>query len=350
VRFRPPVLQVTEMDRYFPVIKLEGGPKERGRTHGLVLRDRIHTTIEFYRGQFPQPEGRIMEIASQFRQATRDMGGDLYLEIEALAAAAQVDPRWIYALNGRTELLSLNVMECTSLAFRSASLIGQNWDWDRELEELAVILDIRKEDGHRLVTMTEPGMVGKIGMNNRGLGVCLNFMDILGYQPYGIPLHVLLRTIMDSKTLNEALSRIEPYLPGKVGNIMIMDNAGGLLDIELAGDAYHSLSVDDRFVHTNHFLIGVENDPQSFPNTVGRYTRAKELVASLDNPSIESMKRILKDRGDPQYPICRKGFSHTLLSDDTSITVCTIIMDLKNLQIHITRGNPFDNPFTVFPL
>jgi isopenicillin-N N-acyltransferase-like protein len=338
------------VDRYFPVIRLSGGADERGRQHGLLLRDRIHRTIEFYRGQFPQPEARILEIASQFRQSTREMPGDLYLEIEALARAAEVDPLWIYALNGRTELLSLNPMECTSLAFRDVALIGQNWDWDRQLEELAVILDIEKEDGHHLITMTEPGMIGKIGMNNHGLGVCLNFMDILGYQPYGVPLHVLLRTILDSKTLNEALSRIKPYLPGKVGNIMILDSAGNLEDIELAGDEYHTLPAGDRFVHTNHFLIGVDNDPQSFPNTIGRFSRATELVASLDRPSIGAMKRILNDRGDQKYPICRKGFSHTLLSDDTSITVSTIIMDLKNLQIHLTRGNPFDNPFTVFPL
>jgi hypothetical protein len=62
------------------------------------------------------------------------------------------------------------------------------------------------------------------------------------------------------------------------------------------------------------------------------------------------MKDLLKDRSDEQNPICRRRFSHPLLTDDSSITVTTAIMDLKNLQFHITRGNPFDNPFTVFSL
>jgi len=62
------------------------------------------------------------------------------------------------------------------------------------------------------------------------------------------------------------------------------------------------------------------------------------------------MKRILKDRGNGEHPICRKRFSHPWLTDDTSITVTTIVMDLKQRQFHITRGNPFDNPFTVFSL
>ena len=338
------------MDQYFPVIKIQGRAEHRGRQQGVLLKERIHKTVEFYRKQFLQPEEQILEIASQFRKSTEALREDLYLEIEALARAAEVDPVWIYALNGRTELLSLNPMECTSLAFRKHGLIGQNWDWDSEVEELAVILDIEKEDNHRIITMTEPGMIAKIGMNNCGLGVCLNFMNIENYQPYGVPLHVLLRTILDSKSLNEALSLIKPHLAGKVGNIMISDGNGDIEDIELAGDEFFSIPVEDRFVHTNHFLTKVDYDPLFFPHTFGRYNRAKELLNMLDNPSVESMKHILKDRGNEKYPICRKRFSHPLLSDDTSITVSTIIMDLKNLQFHITRGNPFDNPFSVFSL
>ena len=198
------------MDKYFPVIKIQGAAEDRGRQHGTLLKERIHRTVEFYQKQFQLPEEQILRIAGQFRKSTKAFREDLYLEIEALARAAEVDPLWIYALNCRTEPLNLNPMECTTLAFRKHSLIGQNWDWDSEMEELAVILEIEKEDGHRILTMTEPGMIGKIGMNHCGVGVCLNFMTIENYQPYGVPLHVLLRTILDSKSLNEAQFLIEP--------------------------------------------------------------------------------------------------------------------------------------------
>ena len=338
------------MDQTFPIIKIQGGAEDRGRQQGALIKERIHRTVDFYKNQFLQPEDRILEIAGRFRKATEAFRKDLYQEIEALSRAAEVDPLWIYALNGRTELLNLNPMECTSLAFKKHCLIGQNWDWDSEVEELALILDIEKEDGHRIITMTEPGMIGKIGMNNCGLGVCLNFMSIDDYQPYGVPLHVLLRAILECKSVNEALSLIKPHLAGKVGNILISDNSGAIEDIELAGDEFHSAPVDDLFVHTNHFLTDVNYDLRFFPSTLGRYKRAKELLNLISHPSIEAMKDVLKDRSDEQYPICRKRFSHPLLTDDTSITVTTTIMDLKNLQFHITRGNPFDNPFIVFSL
>lgn len=338
------------MDPYFPVIKIRGGPDDRGRQQGTLLKERIHRTIDFYKKQFLQPEELILSIAAQFRESTKAFRMDLYLEIEALSRAAGVDPVWIYALNGRTELLNLNPMECTSLAFRKEGLIGQNWDWDNEAEKLAVILDIEKEDGHRMITMTEPGMIGKIGMNHRGLGVCLNFMSIETYQPHGVPLHALLRTILDSKSVDEALSLITPHLPGKVGNIMIADRNGKAEDIELAGHEFFHVPVEDRFVHTNHFLTKVDYDLMLFPNTMGRYSRARELLHQLDDPSIEAMKAILKDHANEEHPICRRRFSHPWLTDDTSMTIASIIMDLKNLQFHITRGNPFDNPFSVFSL
>lgn len=338
------------MDRYFPVIKIRGGAEDRGRQQGSLLKKRIHRTIEFYRNQFLQPEERILGIAGQFRRSTKAFRKDLYLEIEALSRAAEVDPLWIYALNGRTELLNLNPMECTSLAFREQGLLGQNWDWESEIEELAVILDIEKEDGHRIITMTEPGMIGKIGMNHCGLGVCLNFMTIEDYQAHGVPLHVLLRSILDSKSVNEAFSLIKPQLPGKVGNILLSDGNGKTLDIEIGGDEFFSVPVDKLFVHTNHFLTGVDYDLRLFPNTSGRYNRAKKLLGMLNDPSVESMKDILRDHTDETYPICRKRFSHPWLTDDHSMTLASIIMDLKNLRFHITRGNPFDNPFSVFSL
>ena len=338
------------MDRYFPIIKIRGNAEDRGRQHGTILKERIHRTVKFYQSQFQLPEEEVLEFADQFRKATLAFREELYVEIEALARAAAVDPLWIYALNGRTELLNLNPMECTTLAFKNQGLIGQNWDWESDMEELAVILDIEKEDGHRIMTMTEPGMIGKIGMNHCGVGVCLNFMTIENYQPCGIPLHVILRTILDSKSLKEAQSLIEPQLRGKVGNILISNGNGEIVDLELGGDEFFPLAVDDLFVHTNHFLTKIDYDLMLFPNSTDRYNRAKELLNRIDSPCLDSMMNILKDHGNGDHPICRERFSHPWLTDDTSITVTTIVMDLKHLQLHMTRGNPFDNPFTVFSL
>jgi len=329
--------EIKPMDRYFPVINIHGPAEDRGRQQGTLLKERIHRTLEFYQKQFQLPEKEILAHADRFRSSTSAFREEIFIEIEALAHAASVDPLWIYALNGRTELLNLNPMECTTLAFKKQRLIGQNWDWESEMEELAVILDIEKEDGHRILTMTEPGMIGKIGMNHDGVGVCLNFMTIENYQPDGVPLHVLLRTILDCKSVNEARSVIAPHLHGKVGNILIGDGNGEIADLEIGGDEFFSYPVNDLFVHTNHFLSKVDYDLMLFPNSTDRYNRAKELLSRIDDPSIDSMKQILKDHDNGAHPICRQRFSHPWLTDDTSITVTTMVMDLPFAAL----GQPF---------
>ena len=334
----------------FPVIKIHGAAEERGQQHGSLLKERIGKTIAFYRELFARPEEEILSVARVFRDNTRVFSEEMSVEIEALSRAAGIDPLWIYALNGRTELLNLNPMECTSLALKDQGLIGQNWDWDEALEDLAVILDIENTNGHRIMTMTEPGMVGKIGMNNRGVGVCLNFMSIENYRPGGIPLHVLLRAILDSDSLPAARDVISSNAAGKVGNIMISNGHGKTEDIELAGDDFYSIAVGDRFVHTNHFLTEIDYDLKLFPSTMGRYQRALELLTAAEYPSVDAMKEILRDNEDENFPICRERSFHPLLTDETSITVTSIIMDLKNLRFHITRGNPFDHPYSVFSL
>ncbi|MEZ4579205.1 MAG: C45 family autoproteolytic acyltransferase/hydrolase [Desulfobacterales bacterium] len=106
-------------------------------------------------------------------------------------------------------------MECHHPGVRKQKLMAQNWDWDMEMEELAVILDIETDTGTRILTMTEPGMIAKIGMNSHGVGVCLKFMSIENYTPEGIPSMSLLRAILESKDLDAARSVITSHCLGK---------------------------------------------------------------------------------------------------------------------------------------
>jgi hypothetical protein len=60
------------------------------------------------------------------------------------------------------------------------------------------------------------------------------------------------------------------------------------------------------------------------------------------------MKRILLDDTDPELPICRKyipGKTKELVG-----TVCTVLMDLNQEVMHITKGSPLHNPFTKISL
>ena len=90
-------------------------------------------------------------------------------------------------LNARTEIMLSNAKpnlmssdgpnECTSLFCPTKGILAQNWDWDKTLESLMFVQKITRSDRHHLIQLTEPGILGKIGMNSAGLGVCLNILS-----------------------------------------------------------------------------------------------------------------------------------------------------------------------------
>jgi len=60
------------------------------------------------------------------------------------------------------------------------------------------------------------------------------------------------------------------------------------------------------------------------------------------------MKSILLDDTDSELPICRKYIPGRV--KEKVGTVCTILMDLNQEVMHITKGSPHHNPFTKISL
>ena len=146
--------------------------------YSRLLKDRIFKVIEFYQGIFKRNESEIFEVAKVFKKRIKDFNPAYCVEIEAIAEGAEVDPLWIYALNARTEIITRFINECTAFYFSGSGILSQNWDWAEELEELVVIMKITRPDGHSILQMTEPGIIGKIGFKTSNLGVTLNILHI----------------------------------------------------------------------------------------------------------------------------------------------------------------------------
>ena len=85
---------------------------------------------------------------------------------------------------------------CTALCFQPTALLGQNWDWSSQLENLAVLLQIRVSENMTIQMLTEPGIIGKIGMNSQGIAACLNIL-LLNKPLDGVPIHIVLRSILE---------------------------------------------------------------------------------------------------------------------------------------------------------
>jgi len=327
----------------FPEITISGPPDERGYAHGEALSAEIEATIDFYATIFKKSSAEIMELAKYFRNVIREFNPAYCDEIEGIAAGAKIrEPLWVYALNSRSEILaleaSLNANECTAICFQPTALLGQTWDWGHRLEKLAVLLQIKLPEEHTIQMLTEPGIIGKIGMNSQGIGACLNIL-MINKPLNGVPIHIVLRSILDSKLIEEAKDAIQKSGCGKASNILFGDRSGHFYSVEFAGDETYFIPNKAQFMaHTNHYLarpINPNND--QFCNSYTRLRVSNEKASTLSNFTVDDMKAILTDRSDPEFPIWRPYIPDDDLQELG--TVATIIMDLRRQKLHVRRGN-----------
>ncbi len=307
------------------VLSLRGASFEIGRQHGETLKESIAATVQVYMDLFA------------------GLGGGTQQDVRArIAAGSGVDLRDILAINARTEILTsllAQTHECTAFCFSREGILAQTWDWIKRLEGKPVLLKIHHDDGHTILTMTEPGIVGKIGLNSAGLGVGLNILSSSEVAE-GVPIHVLLRSALDSKTWDEAFKRITTSKIGTNSAITLADDKGRSVTCEYKGQHVKIIPpTGDVLVHTNHYLDSPALSP--IPSSEPRLVRATNLITTSTIRSVESAKMILADRQEGDGTICMPWH------DDGDAwgsmgTLCSVVMDLKHRALHISRGHPAD--------
>lgn len=207
---------------------------------------------------------------------------DLVDEIEGIAAGARVSADMLLAINARTELLAAAGGECSLVGRVSdgACTVAQNWDWHPDLAASMVVWSVRGDDEHRsFVTLTEAGIVAKIGLSSAGLCCGLNFLRCSADGGLdGLPIHVLLRVLLDrTGTLPEALSLLTGVAVSASSCITLGWADGcdaSLVAAELSPGGCRLVWPDgeDPLVHTNHFLL---------PPPRGRDLEAAEAPSTL---------------------------------------------------------------------
>lgn len=327
-----------------PLITLSGNAQERGEQHGSDLKDRIHQMIEVYGAFFARRESEVFDVARHFKTVINDFEPDYGVEIEAIADAADADPLWIYALNARSEFLSfVPATECTVMHFAGTPILGQNWDWEERLEPLIALVRIERTDAPSILMMTEPGILGKIGLNSAGVGVCFNFLHI-DRPTNGVPIHILLRAILDSPSLDDVRSTIKRAGTGRSANILVADHSGERFDMEFAAtEQFEVTDPGDVIAHTNHYMDpDMFSSPLTLENSTLRLNRAYTLAAELKGRDRRTMASMLSDTESPGNAICQTYRERAPLGQMG--TVCTLTMDLAAQNMEIRLGNDASAP------
>ena len=342
----------------FPLINVSGEPFERGRQYGEQTADLIHFNLEGYWRRFKHAAGldrsTALNQAQQYAGPIKRYAPHLMDEMRGIAAGAGSSLEEILALNCRTELLSMAAIplchECTALfvapeaTANGHTLVAQNWDWSNVLRGGAVLLRVEQPGAPTLLTLTEAGMVGKIGLNSAGVGVCTNFLRH-DHRRVGVPFHVILREALNAPRLGLAVAAIYRDVRADSGNYLLAHAEGEAVNLEATPSEVGFLHPKDGLLaHTNHFLtpclqMGDRGISES-DNTLVRYGRAIRLLrAQAGQVTVETLKSIFRDHFNHPKAICRHP-DPSQPDIERSATLASMILDLTASEMHVTVGEP----------
>ena len=351
-----------DTDRRIPVIVSGGGPFARGKHFGQLASGRIAHTVSAYMVLFRAIAGlrreEVLERAMRFVAPIERATPALLEEMRGIAEGSGRDLREILAINARTELLygSPARAECTGIAVGPRStvdrhiLLAQNWDWHPSLAGGLVLWAIHRDDGPDVLTLTEAGMVGKIGVNAAGLALCVNLLTSDADSPdHALPMHIILRHILDTATSVEgAIAVLAASDRSTSCAHLLADRSGAVAAVEAtpAGQAVLR-NAQGVLTHANHCLdaalFAADRGAREDPESLDRGTRA-ELLTTRGPLDRAEVRALLADHATAPRGICRHVQAE-LKHEERLESVASIIFDLTGGTLDLADGPPCSHPY-----
>ena len=348
-----PIAEKIDNRLYF--LTVDGLPYNRGRQHGKALRYVIHRGIATWKqwiAEFleqPNPDVEIAEFVqgTDFMGAIRKHTPDLYLELQGIAAGANVNLNDLYAYNMFDEFLSFTVQKyrlgfCSGFGVYGRrdlpNIIGQNNDLPRFFDGSQTLLRVMEDEGKQSYVFTFAGLLANNGLNSASVGVTINIMPSrLSGALDGLPMPYVVRGILARKTRREAVEFVKSV--GKYAGPMdyIIGDPTGVTIVETGKDSFKLFNSykGEKFIpHTNHPLeMTPDMKPGEASKSPERLAKLVELISGrTDEIDVSETRKIFRTR-----PLL-KNYE----TDPTFPTLESIIIELDptNPRLQIAPGPP----------
>ncbi|KQL50040.1 hypothetical protein AN963_10355 [Brevibacillus choshinensis] len=356
----------------FQHIRVSGPAFERGKQLGELAKQQIIHNIETYKALFWEMAhvkwDAARDYAVKYISVIESYDPEILQEIKGISEGSGQDLLDLITLNARSEMITNLAGSdtpsdgCTSMAAvpevtkNQEMLLGQNWDWNNKVKPGMIVLEIVQAPRPKILMVTEAGIVGKIGMNSSGIGVCLNFLGT-SERTIGVPIHIILRGILNSTTLPQAVGQVARMNRGTSANYLIAHKEGEALNVEASPTNYDVLyPAEGWLVHANHFIgprsINIQDTARIMsPDSHLRQGRASKLLSQYGNAiDSKAFRKIFCDHAGSPDGICRHGETKPpdLGRPLISSTVFSIIMNLSQGTFELAEGQPCENPYEVY--
>ncbi len=309
------------------ILEARGGPRERGLAIGRALSAPIAGHVAALKRSLPAwthpPDAYLARMLARtdFKTAIRQHTPDLMAELEATAEGAGVAADDVYALQLLDEEWAYRVrssaarspQKCSSLAIVASpqlTWIAQNMDLGDYTDGFQALLAIDDGAHPAALVFTTAGMLGLMGVNAAGVGVCVNSLPQLPSAPQGLPVAFVLRRLLQARSADEAC-RLVQTLPHATNQHYLIAGPGQARSFEASAASVveHHPADPTRVLHTNHPLTDAPATPEPPTARENSVARLASLQARLGagRPGLAQIQAALSSCDDARHPVCRAG-------------------------------------------
>ena len=236
--------------------------------------------------------------------------------------------------------------------------ISQNMDLENYTDGFQVLMRLnRTKSSPEQLILTHPGLIALNGMNEEGIGVCVNTLMQLNASPSSLPVAFVIRRIINSTDKNDLLSFIQSVNHAS-GQNYIIGIKGEVFDFEASANKvvrFNPMNENGTVYHTNHPIVNDDIKPwfkkydpnlsdELKPVNSNSHLRFQALENRMtSNLDIDDglIKEALRSRDNEDNPVCR-----TNNENGYGFTFASIIMTFSEIpNIQILAGPPDESEY-----
>jgi isopenicillin-N N-acyltransferase-like protein len=333
--------------RSLPEVTVTGDPLALGAGYGEALRDAVRAVYDWRAGEIRtatgETEAALLARASAYLPAIAAFAPDLVTEIEGVGRGSGLGFERALALQVATELALEPAAGCSAIGRVGPDVepfVAQNWDQPLESAGKQAIVRFEPAGKPRILMFGHAGVVGYIGLNDRGVGHAGNQLYASAAAPGsrgGLTQYAINRRLLEFDTAAAALEWLLSVPVASTCNYVLGDAAGTLVDAELGAGRAAVQARATAVAHTNHYLrrewAPADTSGAVLPDSPARLATLRSRAIALD---------ALRDHTGHPAGVCRH-------EDPPGLTTrASIVLRLGEPALDVAPGPPCVTPYTTY--
>jgi isopenicillin-N N-acyltransferase like protein len=351
-------------------VKLSGSGYELGLQHGRLLKTEIGEIVKKMKKNIDKDPDQVIKQFMAYAQFTDDIKKytpELYEEVRGIADGSGqqladimvlnlLDEFWVYLNNQQ----NIENHHCSGMGVPSIngskSYIAQNMDIEPYTDGYQILIRLsRTKSRPEQFILTHPGCIALNGMNERGVGACMNTLMQLKASSKGLPVAFIVRRILNSQDKDELLNFIQT-VPHASGQNYIIGIRGEVYDFEASANKvvrFNPNNANGTVYHTNHPIVNDDIKPwfanfnpnaTEKPTSSNSYIRLASVQTRVADPkevNDDLIKTTLRSKDDAKNPVCV-----SVTAGKGAFTFVSVIMTLSGVPyLQVTSGAPDESEY-----